>query len=78
MTRNDKKRVQTRVRVPTLFIFGERDFAILPSTVRGVEQYVQAPFQEVRIEDSGHWVQNEAFAEVNTALLEFLLTIDKG
>jgi epoxide hydrolase 4 len=78
MTRNDKKRVQTRIRVPTLFIFGERDFAILPSTVRGVEQYVQAPFQEVRIEDSGHWVQNEAFAEVNTALLEFLLTIDKG
>ena len=61
-----------RIRVPTLFIFGEQDFAILPATVRGVEKFVDAPYREVRIADSGHWVQNEAPDEVNAALLEFL------
>ena len=61
-----------RIRVPTLFIFGEQDFAILPATVRGVEKFVDAPYREVRIADSGHWVQNEAADEVNAALLAFL------
>ncbi len=60
------------VRVPTLFIFAEQDFAIIPDTVRGVKNYVDAPYREVRIADSGHWVQNEAVQEVNTALLDFL------
>ena len=58
--------------MPTLFIFGEQDIAILPQTVRGVENYIDAPYREVRIPDSGHWVQNEAVEEVNTALMEFL------
>lgn len=61
-----------RVRVPTLFIYGEQDFAIIPETVRGVKAYVDAPYREVRIARSGHWVQNEAVAEVNAALAEFL------
>ena len=60
------------VRVPTLFIFGEQDFAILPQTVSGVADYVDAPYTELRIADSGHWVQNEAVEEVNTALVKFL------
>lgn len=63
---------ETRVRVPTLFIFGERDFAIIPETVRGVRDFVAAPYREVRISRSGHWVQNEAVAEVNAALKSFL------
>lgn len=61
-----------RTRVPTLFIFAEQDAAILPQTVRGVADYVDAPFRELRIKDSGHWVQNEAAGEVNAALIEFL------
>ncbi|HEX8651835.1 MAG TPA: alpha/beta hydrolase [Pyrinomonadaceae bacterium] len=61
-----------RIRVPTLFIYGERDFAIVPETVRGVGDYVDAPYREVRIRTCGHWVQNEAPLEVNTALVEFL------
>jgi pimeloyl-ACP methyl ester carboxylesterase len=62
----------SRVKVPTLFIFAEQDLAILPATVRGLERYVDAYYHEIRIPDSGHWVQNEAPAEVNAALLEFL------
>ena len=61
-----------RIQVPTLFIYGEQDFAIIPATVRGLEKYIDADYREVRIPDSGHWVQNEAPEEVNAALLEFL------
>lgn len=60
------------IRVDTLFIYGEQDFAIIPATVRGLERYVDANYREVRIADSSHWVQNEAPDEVNEALLEFL------
>jgi pimeloyl-ACP methyl ester carboxylesterase len=70
--KTDVKRSNGRVKVPVLFIFGEQDFAILPATVRGLERYVDAYYHEIRIPDSGHWVQNEAPAEVNAALLEFL------
>ncbi|MEP6820000.1 MAG: alpha/beta hydrolase [bacterium] len=70
--RGEASKSNRRVRVPTLFIFGEQDFAILPATVRGLEKYIDAYYREVRIPDSGHWVQNEAPEEVNAALLEFL------
>jgi epoxide hydrolase 4 len=61
-----------KIRVPTLFIYGELDVAVRPSTVRDIARFVDAPFQELRIPDSGHWVQNEAVAEVNAALVAFL------
>lgn len=61
-----------RVGVPTLFIYGEQDVAIVPETVRGVSKFVDAPYRELRISDSGHWVQNEAVEEVNLALMDFL------
>ena len=63
---------QERVRVPTLFIYGERDFAIVPETVEGVSAYVNAPYTEVRLAKSNHWVQQEYPAEVNAALSSFL------
>jgi pimeloyl-ACP methyl ester carboxylesterase len=61
-----------RLRVPTLFIYGEQDHAVLPETVRDIGRFVDAPYAELRIPDSAHWVQNEAVAEVNEALLRFL------
>ena len=61
-----------RIRVPTLFIYGEQDHAVVPETVRNIGAYIDAPYREVRIATSGHWVQNEAVAEVNTALGQFL------
>jgi pimeloyl-ACP methyl ester carboxylesterase len=61
-----------RTRVPTLFIYGEQDHAVVPETVRNVGAYVDAPYREVRIAKSAHWVQNEAVAEVNSALSLFL------
>jgi pimeloyl-ACP methyl ester carboxylesterase len=61
-----------RVRVPTLFVYGERDFAIVPETVRGIADYVDAPYTELRLSRSNHWVQQESPTEVNAALLSFL------
>ncbi len=63
-----------KIRVPTLFIYGEQDMAVIPSTVQNLGRFIDAPYREVRIPDSGHWVQNEAVAEVNTALRDFLRT----
>jgi pimeloyl-ACP methyl ester carboxylesterase len=63
---------QEHIRVPTLFIYGERDFAIIPETVAGVADYIDAPFTELRLGRSGHWVHQESPAEVNAALLSFL------
>jgi pimeloyl-ACP methyl ester carboxylesterase len=61
-----------RIRVPTLFIYGEKDHAVLPATVRGLDRFIDAPYSELRIPDSAHWVQNEAVVEVNEELLRFL------
>ncbi len=65
--------VEPRVRVPTLFVYGERDHAIIPATVKGVGAYVAAPYREVRLPHTGHWAQQESPAEVNAALISFLL-----
>jgi pimeloyl-ACP methyl ester carboxylesterase len=65
-------RKHERIRVPTLFIFGERDMAILPETAAGVADYVNAPYTELRLARANHWVQQEYPSEVNAALLNFL------
>ena len=70
--REKEIRKHERIRVPVLFVYGERDFAILPETVAGVGDYVDAPYTELRLGRSNHWVQQEAPAEVNAALLSFL------
>ena len=63
---------QERIRVPTLFIFGERDLAIVPETVEGVAAYIDAPYTEVRYAKAGHWIQQENAEEINAALSSFL------
>lgn len=69
----DKKKARgARIRVPTLFIYGERDFAIVPDSVRDVGKHIDAPYRELRLPDSNHWVQQESPEEVNAALLSFL------
>lgn len=69
--RRDGDSGSAKITVPTLFIYGERDTAILPATVKNVQDAVAAKFVEVRIFNAGHWVQQEAATEVNDALHEF-------
>jgi len=67
-----KSKSDAKIQVPTVFIYGEKDGAILPETVKGVGEAVDASFEEFRIPDSAHWVQNEANGRVTEILRDFL------
>ena len=66
-----KQSSRGKIKVPTLFIYGEGEKAIVHETARGVERFVEAPYSELRIPNAGHWVQQEAATEVNQALRKF-------
>jgi pimeloyl-ACP methyl ester carboxylesterase len=67
-----KRSKPEKIKVRTVFIYGEQDTAVLPSTVVGVSDMIDAPFYECRIPNSGHWVQQERAEEVTKILREFL------
>ncbi|MBK6630537.1 MAG: alpha/beta hydrolase [Betaproteobacteria bacterium] len=59
------------VRVPTLVIWGERDTALLPALLDGLDAFV--PDLAVRrIPDGSHWVIHEKPDEVNRLIREFI------
>jgi pimeloyl-ACP methyl ester carboxylesterase len=59
------------VRVPTLVIWGEKDTALLPANLDGLDELV--PKLTVRrVPDGTHWVVREKPAEVNRLIREFL------
>jgi epoxide hydrolase 4 len=61
-----------RAEAETLIIWGHLDRALSPRLLDGIED--MAPVVHIhRIPTAGHWVQNEAPAEVNRTLVEFLL-----
>jgi pimeloyl-ACP methyl ester carboxylesterase len=51
------------VRVPTLVLWGERDTALLPGCVEGLDQVVP-DLKLVRFPDASHWIARERTAEV--------------
>ncbi len=67
-----KNEMPPKINIPTLFIYGEKDKAILPGTVAGVGDMIAGPYTEHRIQNSGHWVQQEARDEVTNVLRNFL------
>lgn len=67
-----KPETPPKITVPALFIYGEQDQAVLPQTVAGVGDMIDAPYTEVRIPGSAHWVQQEAKDEVTAAIRKFL------
>jgi len=67
-----KKTLPQKIDLPTLFIYGEKDMAVLPATVAGVGEIVSGRYTEHRIPDSGHWVQQEASDEVTRVIRGFL------
>jgi epoxide hydrolase 4 len=59
------------VRVPTLMIWGERDVALTPGNLDGLDAYV--PDLTIRrIPDGTHWVVHEQPALVNDTIREFI------
>lgn len=67
-----KSENQPKIKVPTVFIYGEQDKAVLPETVKGVGEAIEASFEEFHIPTAGHWVQQEASDAVTEILREFL------
>jgi len=70
-----KQSTEEKIKVPTLFIYGEKDTAVLPESVQGIGEVIDAPYQEIRIPDAGHWVQQEAAEIVTDSLREFLTEV---
>ncbi|CAN5879600.1 alpha/beta hydrolase [soil metagenome] len=70
-----KQSTEEKIKVPTLFIYGEKDTAVLPESVQGIGEVIDAPYQEIRIPDAGHWVQQEAAEIVTDSLREFLAEV---
>lgn len=60
------------ITVPTVFIYGEMDTAILPETVKGIKRVMSAPFEEFHIPNAGHWIQQEESEAVTQILRDFL------
>ena len=59
------------VRVPTLVLWGEKDRALLPSILDGIEEVVP-DVEVVRVPDATHWVMEEKPDLVNTEIRKFI------
>lgn len=59
------------VRVPTLVVWGERDVALLPGILLGLESHVD-DLRIQRIADASHWIVHERPAAVFAAIDGFL------
>ncbi len=62
---------QFHVRVPTRVIWGERDHALLPGMLDGLDAHVDE-LEIVRIPDASHWVVHERPARVDELLTAWL------
>jgi pimeloyl-ACP methyl ester carboxylesterase len=51
------------VKIPTLVLWGERDTALLPGCVEGLDQVVP-DLKLVRFPDASHWIAREQTARV--------------
>ncbi len=59
------------VAVPTLVIHGMQDFAILPVTLEGLEDYVK-DLKIIRSETSGHWIMDDSPELVISSIQDFI------
>jgi pimeloyl-ACP methyl ester carboxylesterase len=69
-----------KVQVPTLFLAGERDVVIAGATQEVLTKRMLQAVADLRgvllFPNIGHWVQQEASAETNAAMLAFLKHLD--
>lgn len=60
------------IQVSALGLWGSDDFALTEGQMQGSSQHVGGAWHYRRLEGAGHWLQIDAAAEVNRALLDFL------
>jgi pimeloyl-ACP methyl ester carboxylesterase len=70
-----------QVKVPVLFIAGEKDSVIRGATAEGLTTSMKNAVPDLRgvklFPNAGHWVQQEKAAETNAAMLEFYQSLKK-
>ncbi len=63
------------IQVPTLMLYGKRDFAIGPIGVRATEQFMKGPYRLVEL-DATHWLVQEASNQCIEEVLTHLSSVD--
>ncbi len=71
----ESAQIEQRVKQAALMITAEYDPVLRPSLCNGMEAFVPNLRKTVLIKGAGHWTQQEKPAEVNAALLEFLVEL---
>jgi pimeloyl-ACP methyl ester carboxylesterase len=66
-----KTREIGEIRVPTLFIWGNKDMAIGPYGVAQGHQYCKGPYTFLEL-DAGHWLIQTKYPEIKEAVLKHL------
>ena len=66
------QRVRSPITVPVLQLQGAQDGAVVPSLAPASSAYVQGRFEQHDIADAGHFLPEEAPAEVNAHLVRWL------
>lgn len=61
-----------KITTPTLVIWAQNDVFLGPELADGLERYIDAPLEVVPIPNCGHWVNQEAYEEVNAAIEKFI------
>lgn len=64
------------IRVPTLILWGERDHALLPVLLDGIEEVVP-DLRIERIAEGSHWVVHEFPERINRAIREFVIPLPR-
>jgi pimeloyl-ACP methyl ester carboxylesterase len=60
------------VTAPTMFVWSSDDPAIGREAAEACERYVEGPYRFEVLDDAGHWIPEEAAADLNRLLLEHL------
>jgi pimeloyl-ACP methyl ester carboxylesterase len=66
------RRVQGRVQVPAMYLQGDCDGALAPSSTRGSAAYVAGPYEEHVLAGAGHFLPEEAPDAVTAHLTRWL------
>ena len=71
MSRNDAEKVGP-IRVPTLYVWGDRDQALGREAAEDTANHVEAPYTFAALEGAGHWVPETHTDALNRLLLRHL------
>ena len=60
------------IRVPTLYLWSDKDMALGEAAALDTGSYVEAPYRFVRLTGVSHWMMDEAPEQVSSLMLEHL------